>query len=204
MNPNAAGDERLEASAVEARGRASSRLGDVWWTFMLRGLLAGALGLCALIWPTLSLEILIRLVGIYCLADGVAGLVGALRSAERPSLFQGLFGIAVGLVLLFWPGATTRILLVVFGAWALVTGVSQIVAARQLDPAQTRGSRMAIGVIAAVVGLVLLVWPGTGIVTLSWVIALAALLLAALLIFLALRFKGLKARLDARGIRETR
>lgn len=182
------------------RTRASDRLGDVWWTFMLRGLLAAALGLCALIWPTLSLEILLRLVGIYCLADGVAGLVGALRSGERPSLLQALFGIAVGPILLFWPGATTRLMLMAFGAWALVTGISQVIAARSLDTEQHRGPRTAIGVIVAVVGLVLLLWPGTGIVTISWVIALTALILAALLIFLALRFKSLKTRIDARGI----
>lgn len=200
MDPNAPRDERLKAFAADMRSRTSDRLGDVWWTFMLRGLLAAALGLCALIWPTLSLEILLRLVGIYCLADGVAGLVGALRSGERPSLLQAVFGIAVGLVLLFWPGATTRLLLMVFGAWALVTGISQVIAARSLDAEQDRGPRTTIGVIVAVVGLVLLLWPGTGIVTLSWVIALAALILAALLIFLALRFKGLKTRLDARGI----
>jgi uncharacterized membrane protein HdeD (DUF308 family) len=199
MNPNASSDERLKDFAADMRTRASDRLGDVWWTFMLRGLLAAALGLCALIWPTLSLEILLRLVGIYCLADGVAGLVGAIRSGERPSLLQAVFGIFVGLVLLVWPGASTRLLLMVFGAWALVTGISQMIAARSLDP-EHRGPRTAIGVIAAVVGLVLLLWPGTGIVTISWVIALAALILAALLIFLALRLKGLKTRIDARGI----
>ena len=48
----------------------------------------------------------------------------------------------------------------------------------------------------AVVGLILLIWPGTGVVAISWIIALAALTLAALLIFLALRLKRLKKRVD--------
>jgi uncharacterized membrane protein HdeD (DUF308 family) len=48
----------------------------------------------------------------------------------------------------------------------------------------------------AVIGLVLLIWPGTGVVAISWIIALAALMLAALLIFLALRLKRLKKRVD--------
>jgi uncharacterized membrane protein HdeD (DUF308 family) len=47
-----------------------------------------------------------------------------------------------------------------------------------------------------VVGLVLLIWPGTGVVAISWIIALAALLFAALLIFVALRLKRLKKRVD--------
>lgn len=175
------------------------RLGDVWWTFMLRGAFAGALGICALVWPTVSVEILIRLVGLYCLVDGAVGLVGALRTSDRPYLLQAIFGVVVGLVLLFWPGATARVLLMVFGAWALITGISQIVAARAL-PAEDpeRGLRTTLGGIAAVVGLVLLFWPGTGIVTISWAIAIAALTVAAILIFLALRLKRLGAALRER------
>jgi uncharacterized membrane protein HdeD (DUF308 family) len=54
----------------------------------------------------------------------------------------------------------------------------------------------AMGGAVAVVGLVLLIWPGTGVVAISWIIALAALMLAALMIFLALRLKRLKKRVD--------
>jgi uncharacterized membrane protein HdeD (DUF308 family) len=49
----------------------------------------------------------------------------------------------------------------------------------------------------AVIGLVLLIWPGTGVIAISWIIALAALLFAVLLIFLALRLKRLKKRVDS-------
>jgi uncharacterized membrane protein HdeD (DUF308 family) len=52
------------------------------------------------------------------------------------------------------------------------------------------------GAVVTVVGLVLLIWPGTGVVTISWIIALAALLVAAFLIFLALRLKRFKKRVD--------
>jgi hypothetical protein len=41
-----------------------------------------------------------------------------------------------------------------------------------------------------------MIWPGTGVVAISGIIALAALMLAALLIFLALRFKRFKKRVD--------
>jgi hypothetical protein len=44
---------------------------------------------------------------------------------------------------------------------------------------------------------VLIVWPGAAVVTLSWVIAIAALLMAAVLFFLGMRFKQMQARLEA-------
>jgi uncharacterized membrane protein HdeD (DUF308 family) len=42
-----------------------------------------------------------------------------------------------------------------------------------------------------------MLWPGTGTVAISWVIAIAALLAATLLIFVALRMKRLNDRLNA-------
>ena len=188
--------DSLRSFAAGLQSRASGKLGDIWWAFMLRGVLAGVLGICALVWPTASLGIITALIGIYCLADGISGLVGAIRVADRGSyLLQALFGIVVGVILLAWPRESIRILLMFFGAWALFTGISQIIAARQADADFTERSPMTtVGRILAVVGVVLIVWPGSGVVTISWVIAIALLLIAGLLIFLALRLKRLKER----------
>jgi uncharacterized membrane protein HdeD (DUF308 family) len=184
-----------------ARDRVGDKLGDIWWAFMVRGALAAALGLCALIWPSASLAILLRLVGIYCLLDGVTGLIGAFRAAERGAhLLQAILGLVVGALLLFWPEGSVRTLLVIFGVWALLTGVSQIWAARQQEvEGGERSAMTTIGWVAAVVGLILIVWPGTGVVTIAWLIAIVALLLGVLLIWLALRLKRLQARVATFG-----
>ena len=112
-------------------------------------------------------------------------------------LLQAVVSLAVGGVLLFLPSASARTLLMVFGGWALFTGVSHILAARRANVEDTdRGLTTTMGGAVAVVGLVLLIWPGTGVVAISWIIALVALLFAALLIFLALRLQRLKKRVD--------
>lgn len=50
-------------------------------------------------------------VGIYCLVDGAAGLVGALRHPElREYLAQALIVLGIGAVLVFWPETTVRTL----------------------------------------------------------------------------------------------
>jgi len=168
---------------------------------MVRGLPAGVLGIVALFWPSGSLDLLIPIVGVYCLADGTAALFGALRAAERgPLLSQALVALAIGLILLLWPGATVRVLLMVFGIFALITGISQILAARQIGAeGSDSGFMMTIGVVTAAVGLILVLWPSTGVVAISWLIPLVALSIAALLIFLAIRLKRVKERLDARS-----
>src|SRR5208337_2518649 len=139
--------------------------------FMLRGVLAGMLGIFALFWPTASFTILARVVGLYCLADGLSGLIGAPRADRGAYLPQVVVSLVVGGVLLFWPGTSVRTLLMVFGAWALFTGVSQIVTARRanVDDADRR-LMTGIGGTLAAIGLVLLIWPGSGVVAISWFI----------------------------------
>lgn len=193
--------ERAQVVAANIRTSVGGKLGDMWWFFMLRGLFAAALGVFTLFWPTLSLSILLLVVGLYCIADGVAGLIGVMRTEERREFFvQALFSIGIGAVLVFWPGGTLRTLLIVFGAFVLFLGASQIMTARKLtsdDP--DRGLLKTVGIVAATVGLVLVFWPGSGIVVISWVIGLAALLLGGLLTYLALRFKRIDKRVEARG-----
>ena len=191
-------NEPLGSLATGIQSRVSGKLGDIWWAFMLRGVFAGVLGIFALIWPTPTFTILTRMVGLYCLADGLPGLVGALRASDRGTyLLQPVVSLVVGGFLLFWPSTSVRTLLMVFGGWALFTGISNVLAARRANVEDTGRVLMAtIGGAVAVVGLVLLIWPGTGVVAISWIIALAALMLAALLIFLALRLKRLKKRVD--------
>ena len=163
-------EERLRLLAAGAQNRMSSRLGDIWWAFMLRGMFAGVLGVCAFIWPTLSFTILTRLVGLYLRADGLPGLMGALRaSASGTYLLQAIVSLVAGGVLLFLPSASARTLLMVFGVWALFTGVSHILATRQANVENIdRGPMTTMG----------------------------AVLFAALLIFVALRLKRLKKRVD--------
>ena len=181
------------------KGRQQSLTGQIWWVFMLRGVLAAALGISALIWPTLTLEILVLFVGAYLIADGVMGLVVSFRRpGASGGLLQPVVSVVVGLVLVFWPSQSARTLFMVLGAGALFIGISYLVSARRYGAGgMDRQLMTTVGSIAGVLGVILLIWPGAAIVTVSWIIAVAALLLAAVLIFVGVRFKQLKARVEA-------
>jgi uncharacterized membrane protein HdeD (DUF308 family) len=185
--------------AARALARVESGLGDLWWAVLVRGILAGLVGLALLVWPSASLDVLVVLVGIFCLADGAVGLAGALRNGiGGANLLQPTLGIVIGLVLLLWPAASVRFLFIVLGVWVLVFGIGQLWAARQEAVASDeRGTLTGIGGIVAALGLILILWPGSGVVTVAWVVALVALLLAALLIFLALRLRRLEQRVGS-------
>lgn len=193
-------DEQLQADA-EAKIRISDRLGDAWWSLLARGLLAVALGLAALFWPKATIALLVRLVGLYVLFDGVMNLLGAFRARMFGAyLVPGLISVAIGLVLLFWPDVTGRFLMIIVGLWALFQGVTLFIAGRQADSGDPdRGLVISLGTVAAIVGLVLVIWPGTGVVTISWLIAISALLIGALLISFATRIRRVEKRVDNLG-----
>ncbi|MDA9981915.1 DUF308 domain-containing protein [Gammaproteobacteria bacterium] len=190
--------EQIQAATTGAKIRISDKLGDVWWSLLVRGLLAAALGIAALFWPNATLALLIRLIGLYVLFDGSVNLYGASRARKLGAyLVPGLISVALGAILLFWPDASSRFLLVIVGIWALFQGVLLFFAGRQADPNDPdRGLAITTGAAAAIVGLVLVIWPGTGVVTISWLIAIAALSIGALLIYLALRLRKVDIRVE--------
>ena len=62
-----------------------------------------------------------------------------------------------------------------------------------------RSAALALGSVISLGGLVLILWPGTGVVALAWAVAVVALIVAALLIWVALRLKRVGDRLGQPG-----
>lgn len=171
-----------------------------WWALALRGVVAVLFGLAALIWPGLTLTALVLLFGAYSLVDGIFAVVSAFARAGRERgwwafLVEGLLGIAAGIVTLLWPGITGLVLLLFIAAWAIVTGVVEIVAAirlrREIEGEFLLGLS---GVLSVIFGLILIARPGAGAVAVAWLIGAYALLFGALLLALAFRLRGLRGR----------
>src|SRR5215207_2455203 len=74
-------------------------------------------------------------------------------------LLRGIAAVLFGLAALFWPGLTLFVLIIFFGAYALVDGVLAIMAGIR----GSEGSRwllLAEGVVGVLAGLVAFFWPG--------------------------------------------
>src|SRR5215467_9512450 len=107
-----------------------------WWLLVLRGVCAVLFGILTFVWPGITLVTLVLLFGAYALIDGVLALIKAVtdRSAEGwwALLIEGLAGILFGILTFAYPGITAQVLLYLIGAWAIVTGIFEIVAALRL------------------------------------------------------------------------
>src|SRR5262245_21776580 len=100
-----------------------------WWILLVRGLAAIVFGLCAFMWPGLTLASLVFLYGFYCLADGVVALTGGFGGGFWQSLILGVVGILAGIATFADPGLTAIILLYLIAGWAIVRGVMEIIVA---------------------------------------------------------------------------
>ena len=89
---------------------------------------------------------------------------------------RGLVAILFGLAALFWPGLALAVLIVLFGAYALVDGILAIIAAFRSSGRGMRRSLLLIeGAIGILFGIVALFWPDLTALTLLYIIAFWAI-----------------------------
>jgi uncharacterized membrane protein HdeD (DUF308 family) len=167
-----------------------------WWLILLRGVLSIAFGVLAFVWPGITLFTLVILYGAFAFVDGVVSLVAAVRGGTPAPRWWlalvGVFGIAAGLLTLFWPQITALVLLLFIAAWAIVTGILEIVGAIRLrHEIEGEWWLIASGVLSVTFGVLLVLWPGAGALAMVLVIGSFAILLGILLIGFALRLRKL-------------
>jgi len=108
-----------------------------WWSLVIRGFLGILIGLITFVWPGITLAALVFLFAAYALVDGVISLTGAVHAAQAHErwgalVIEGILGIAAAVITMFWPAITALSLVFVIAAWAILTGISEIVAAVRL------------------------------------------------------------------------
>lgn len=191
--------EIVDDNRFEAREAISERLAGLWWTFLVRGLLAAIVGIAALFWPSGSIALLMQLVGFLLVLDGAFTLFGFGRRGAAGGV--GFFAVLTGLLLLIWPEGIARFAFVLLGAFALITGAGSFMTYRQMpEGSSERVSARNAAISALVIGAVLVFWPGSGLVALGWAIAFAALAVSIVMFLLASRFKTANERLKTRVI----
>lgn len=171
------------------------RLAANWWMLAIRGACAIIFGVLAWIWPGITLFALIILFGAYSLVDGVIAIGGAIRGgvpgqSRAWMAFVGVCGVAVGLIAFFWPGVTSLVMLMLIAAWAVVTGVFEIIAAISMrKEVSGTGWEVVSGVVSVLFGVVLFAWPASGVLTLVWLVGLFSILFGVMSLFAAFRLR---------------
>jgi uncharacterized membrane protein HdeD (DUF308 family) len=141
-------------------------------SFIVRGILAVAVGIVALAWPGISIWALVMLFAVYAFIAAGMEAVKAFSSERAGSvmshLLLGLVDVGAGVIALAWPGPTALVLVLLVGAWATIGGLVEIFAGFGAGkPAGTRALFFVSGLISIAFGIVLFARPDVGAVTLA-------------------------------------
>jgi uncharacterized membrane protein HdeD (DUF308 family) len=169
-----------------------------WWIVAIRGIAAILFGVLTILWPNLTLLGLIYLFGAYALVDGVSSIVAAVRGEPGTRghglaiVLIGIIGIAAGIIAFVWPNITALSLLYVVAAWAILMGAAQIYGAYRLRREIDNEWLLALGGVAAIAfGILLVVSPGAGLLSLLALVAAFSIIFGILQLGLAWRLRTL-------------
>ncbi|HEX6478184.1 MAG TPA: DUF308 domain-containing protein [Ktedonobacteraceae bacterium] len=87
-------------------------------------------------------------------------------------LFRGLAAVLFGVLTFVWPGLSLLVLVILFGVFAVISGITAVVAALRNREEQGWAFLLIEGILGILAGVVALVWPG--ITALAFLYLLAA------------------------------
>jgi len=168
-----------------------------WWAPATSGVLAILAGIAAIIWPGKTFEALVLLIGVYAFVRGSIWLSFGLLAAtarERwwPFVVNGVIGISFGVSTFAEPQAMTIAVVSVLGAWAVLTGVLEVIAAIRFRAVIRNEFLLTLGgVLSVVFGVAVLAQPNIAAATFATLFGIYAALVGAAQVSLGLRLRSL-------------
>lgn len=172
-----------------------------WQTILVTGLLAVVLGIIVLVWPGPTLLVAGVLFGIYMIVSGIFQLIAAFSHLPSTafrvlSFISGVLSLIIG-VFCFRDDLASIVLLGLFiGISWLFRGIATLFAVLSEDSVPGRGWQVFYGLISALAGVVLIVWPISSMSTLVWVIGIFLIVIGVMEIFTAIGVRKESAELD--------
>ncbi len=173
-------------------------IGNFRTMFLFRGIAAVLFGVLTLVWPKLSLTVLVLVFGVFAVISGITAVVAALRSTDIPGwgllLFEGILGILVGAIALVFPGITALAFLYLLAAWAIITGILEVIAPLSFPMSTGRAVLMALaGVLSVVFGILIAAQPAAGLLAVVWLIGIYAIVFGIMYIVMYFESRSLAA-----------
>ncbi len=178
-----------------------------WWIPVVRGLFAIIFGVLVFVEPASAIAALVLVFGAFVFADGIMAIAAALhRDVQHRGLliFEGVIGIGVGLATFFYPPATAIALYSFVAAWAIVTGLAEIVLAiRWRRLIHNEFWMILAGILSVVFGVLLIALPMAGFITITALIGAYAFVSGIIYVALGFRLRGLEKQLSPGATRSS-
>jgi uncharacterized membrane protein HdeD (DUF308 family) len=168
-------------------------IGRNWWLFVILGVICVVTGILAIVWPDITLLTLGIIAGVYLMIAAIMEIIDAIigdPGGRALSAILGIVSLIAGLIFIRRPGESLLAIVIVAGIFLVAEGVIRIVRAFASTGARWWG--IAIGAVDAIVGIVILAWPGIGLVTLAVFFAITMLIRGIFAIVIGLRLRSVR------------
>lgn len=102
-----------------------------WWVLLLEGIVSLVAGLFVLVWPSITLVIMIYIVAFWAIITGIFEFLASIAGswAAPGKIFIGVTGvlsIILGILILLYPSFSVAAMIWLLGIYALIIGLSLI------------------------------------------------------------------------------
>ncbi len=168
--------------------------------FLFRGIAAILFGILTLVWPGLSLVVLVLLFGVFAIIGGITAIAASLHNTREQGwgllLFEGILGIMAGGIALVWPGITAFAFLYLLAAWAILTGIMSLIAPLSFPMGGGRALLMVLtGLFSIVFGIIIAAQPASGLLAVAWLIGVYAIVFGVMYIVTYFQSRSLQTSL---------
>jgi uncharacterized membrane protein HdeD (DUF308 family) len=158
-----------------ATAMAIGRLGQHWGWMLAFGILTIAAGICALVWPSITLLAAAIVFGVQLIVAGIYRLVAAFSSSESTGTrvmlaLLGVLSLIIGLYAVRHVLLTIVALALLLGIFWVANGVIELFNAFSSRETTGRGWVVAMGIVSIVAGVLLLAIPGLSLVVMVFLI----------------------------------
>ncbi len=169
-------------------------LAENWWALALRGVAAVLFGITVILVPGLALSWLLILFAAYLMVDGVLTLIASLRAARRHDRFgtlalEGVIDLMIAVQIVMWPGPTLLLFVYLAAFWAILTGITLLIAAIRVQRGHGEWLMIPAGLASLVWGILIVVFPVAGVLVWAWWLGAYALVFGFSMLVLAYRLK---------------
>jgi uncharacterized membrane protein HdeD (DUF308 family) len=172
-------------------------VGRSWGWLLLLGVLTLLFGVALLVWPGKTLVVIATFLGVYLLVSGIfqivagfatSGLDGGMRAL---AVVAGIVSVLLGLFAFRSITHSVVLLVLLIGFGWLFRGLVRMIAAIADKTTVARGWQIAEGLLGALAGVVILVWPAPSLQVLAWISGIIFVLLGLIEVVAAFKVRRL-------------
>jgi len=102
-----------------------------WWIYLVRGLAGMFIGLLVFFWPAITAAVLVYLIAVWAIVMGIIELLLSSKFVKEISMkwiltFIGIFSLAIGFIILFYPYTSLLTIVWIIGLFTLISGIGLI------------------------------------------------------------------------------